>query len=82
LARARLRAQAEGLASIEFMTVDASEMPFPDASFDYALSTFGFVFLPDKERASRELARVVKARGVIALTSYTRQAFLRRFMIS
>ena len=31
LARARLRAEAEGLDSIEFMTVDAASMPFPDS---------------------------------------------------
>lgn len=74
LARARLRAEAEGLDSIEFLMVDAASMPFPDASFDYALSTFGLVFIPDKERAARELARVVKPGGVIALTSYIRQS--------
>jgi ubiquinone/menaquinone biosynthesis C-methylase UbiE len=74
LARARLRVEAEGLASIEFKNADANAMPFPDASFDYALSIVGFVFLPDKERAARELARVVKPQGTIALTAYTRQS--------
>jgi ubiquinone/menaquinone biosynthesis C-methylase UbiE len=74
LARARLRAEAEGLDSIEFMTVDAASMPFPDASFDYALSTVALAFLPDKQGAARELARIVKPGGVIGLTSYTRQS--------
>jgi ubiquinone/menaquinone biosynthesis C-methylase UbiE len=74
LERARLRAQAEGLGSIEFMTIDAAAMPFEDASFDYALSTLGIVFLPDKERAARELARVVRVGGVVAFTAYTRHS--------
>jgi ubiquinone/menaquinone biosynthesis C-methylase UbiE len=74
LARARLRAEAEGLGSVEFLTMDANAMRFPDASFGYALSTLGVVFLPDNERAARELARIVKVGGGIALTSYTRQS--------
>jgi ubiquinone/menaquinone biosynthesis C-methylase UbiE len=74
LARARLRAEAEGLTSIEFKNADASAIPFTEASFDYVLSTVGLVFLPDKERAASELARIAKAGGVIGLTSYTRQS--------
>src|SRR5215469_5824887 len=74
LARARLRAEAEGLSSIAFENADANAMPFPDGTFDYALSIVGFVFLPDKERAAAELARVVRAGGMIALTAYTRQS--------
>jgi len=73
LARARLRAQAEGL-NIEFMNADGTATPFPDASFDYALSTVGLVFFRDKQRAAQELARVVKAEGVIALTAYTHES--------
>ena len=74
LARARLRAEAEGLSSIEFLKADAAAMPFPAAGFDYVLSTLGFVFLPDQEGAARELARVMRPGGVIALTVYTRQS--------
>ena len=81
LARARLRAEAEGLSSIEFLKADAAAMPFPAAGFDYVLSTLGFVFLPDQEGAARELARVMRPGGVIAVTVTHAKVFPVKFTI-
>src|SRR5262245_19486734 len=43
LQRGRERAQAERL-PVEFREADAENLPFPDASFDVVLSTFGVMF--------------------------------------
>ncbi|WP_313802294.1 methyltransferase domain-containing protein [Sphingobium sp.] len=71
LERARIRAEAEGLAGIDFLEADAAKIPFEDGSFDIAISTLGLVFLPDQEAAAHELARVVRPGGLIAITAYT-----------
>lgn len=75
LARAHARARAEGL-NVELVEGDAERLPFPDAHFDVALSTFGIMFAPDQSRAAREIARVVKAGGTIGLASWTPEGFI------
>lgn len=74
LERARARADLEAIDGIEFIHGDPTALPFEDGSFDYVLSTLALVFLPDQEAAAKELARVVRPGGTIALTAYTRQS--------
>src|SRR6202030_1600417 len=62
LKRGRERAAAECL-TIEFREADAEALPFPDASYDVVVSTFGVMFTPDQDKAASELARVCKAGG-------------------
>lgn len=81
LARARERAAAERL-DIEFVEGDAEQLPFPAASFDAALSTYGVMFAPDQERAARELTRVVKPGGKIALANWTPEGFVGRMLVT
>src|SRR4051812_13643888 len=71
----RARAQAEGH-TIAFQEADAENLPFPDASFDAVLSTFGVMFTPDQERAAAELARVCKTGGKIGLANWTPESFI------
>ena len=66
--RARSRARAEAM-DVDFVVGDAQELPFPDASFDAVLSVYGVQFAPNQERAARELLRVCKPGGRIALAS-------------
>jgi ubiquinone/menaquinone biosynthesis C-methylase UbiE len=75
LARAAERARAERLAPT-FMEGDAEQLPFADAVFDAVLSTFGVMFAPDQERAAKELVRVCKSGGKVALASWTPEGFL------
>lgn len=75
LERARQRAAAEGL-SITFQEGDAEALPFPDASFDVVLSTFGVMFSPDQERAARELLRVCRPGGKIGLANHTPDSWI------
>jgi len=70
LEKGRLRAEAEGLA-VDFRVADAEALPFPDASFDVAVSTFGVMFAPDHARAASEMLRVVRGGGRIAMANWT-----------
>jgi len=71
----RARAQAEGHA-IRFQEADAENLPFPDASFDAVLSTFGVMFTPDQDKAASELVRVCKPGGRIGLANWTPESFI------
>ena len=71
----RRRAEAEGLA-VRFETADAENLPYPDASFDVVLSTFGVMFAPDHQKSARELMRVCRPGGRIGLACWTPTGFL------
>ena len=71
----RARAQAEGHA-IQFQQADAEALPFPEASFDVVMSTFGVMFTPDQPKAASELARVCKPGGRIGLANWTPDGFI------
>ena len=75
LERGRRRAIAEGL-DVTFEVADAEALPYPDASFDVVLSTFGVMFAPDHEQAASELMRVCRPGGRIGLASWTPPGFL------
>src|SRR5207344_2820313 len=75
LARGSARAAAEGL-QVAFRTADAEDLPFENASFDVALSTFGAMFTPDHTRPAREMLRVVRSGGRIGLTNWTPDGFI------
>jgi SAM-dependent methyltransferase len=70
LATAERRAACEGL-RLTTRVADAQDLPFPDASFDVVLSTFGVMFAPDQERAAAELLRVCRPGGRIGLANWT-----------
>src|SRR4051795_11030208 len=71
----RRRAAAAGVEG-EWVEADAEDLPFEDASFDAALSTFGIMFAPRQRLAAAELARVVKPGGRIALCSWQPTGFV------
>ncbi|MFO1054088.1 MAG: class I SAM-dependent methyltransferase [Planctomycetota bacterium] len=75
LERARERAAAERL-SVQCRVGDAEALPFPSASFDVVLSTFGVMFTPDQERAAAELLRVCRPGGRIGLANWTPDGFI------
>ena len=55
---------------------DAENLPFDDASFDAALSTFGVMFVPNPDRAAAEMRRVVRPGGRIGLANWTPEGFV------
>jgi len=62
--------------ALTFRDGDAEALPFEDASFDAAISTFGIMFAPRQSVAAAELARVVKPGGRIALCSWRPAGFI------
>ncbi len=75
LQRGRERAEAERL-PVEFREADAENLPFPDASFDVVLSTFGVMFTANHPRAASELVRVCRPGGKIGLANWTPEGFI------
>ena len=61
---------------VEFREADAEALPFPDASFDAVVSTFGVMFTPDQDKAAAELLRVCKPGGKIGLANWTPDGFI------
>jgi ubiquinone/menaquinone biosynthesis C-methylase UbiE len=76
LERGRRRADAEGFDNVTFELADAEALPYPDASFDIVLSTFGVMFAPDHQRAAAGLMRVCRPGGRLGLASWTPAGFL------
>ncbi|MGH3038937.1 MAG: class I SAM-dependent methyltransferase [Gaiellaceae bacterium] len=67
---AKERAQGLGL-EIDYAVGDAENLDAADASFDKVSSTCGIMFTPDHEATARELARITKRGGKIALANWT-----------
>jgi ubiquinone/menaquinone biosynthesis C-methylase UbiE len=67
---AAVRAAALGV-EVEWVQGDAEALPFPDQSFDRVLSAFGIQFAPRHQITTRELVRVCRPGGAIALANWT-----------
>jgi ubiquinone/menaquinone biosynthesis C-methylase UbiE len=70
IALAEAKAQARGLENIEFRVADMLDLGYPDASFDAVVCVFGIFFVPDMAAAVRELWRMVKPGGRLAITTW------------
>lgn len=55
---------------LDFQVGDACTLPFPDASFDHALSMLVLQFVPKGDLAIREMRRVTRPGGTIAATAW------------
>ena len=70
IARARERAQAEGL-DARFEEADAEMLPFADASFDLVVSLIGAMFAPRPDLVAKEMLRVCRPGGRIVMANWT-----------
>ena len=69
LAAGRAAAEAAG-ASLDWTEGDAEALPFPDESYDVVLSVLGVMFAPRHRVAARELARMLRPEGRLAVCSW------------
>jgi ubiquinone/menaquinone biosynthesis C-methylase UbiE len=70
LDRARAKALAAGLDNIEFRLADMTALNYPDGAFDAVVSVFSIFFVPDLEGLVRELWRMVRPGGKLAVTTW------------
>lgn len=69
LAAPRLR---ESAVPVERAGLDGQSLPFPDAAFDAALSTWTLCTIPDAEAALREVRRVLRPGGLLHFAEHGR----------
>lgn len=65
------RAARDGVDAIDARVGDGMALPFEDDAFDAGFSMFGLMFFPDRDRGFRELRRVVRKGGRVAVASWT-----------
>ena len=73
LARAKVRSR--GMSNIEFRLGDMLDLRLPDTQFDAVVCVFGIFFVPDMTGAVRELWRMVRLGGQLAITTWGRNLF-------
>ena len=66
------RFEVEGVTNVSLVQGDVGAMPFADGEFDYLLTMSGLQAFPDKERALREMHRVLKPGGRLCGCFYVR----------
>jgi ubiquinone/menaquinone biosynthesis C-methylase UbiE len=75
LEQARTKATAYGLKNVEFRLADMTALGFPDGHFDAVVSVFSIFFVPDMEGLVRELWRMVRPGGKLAVTTWGPRIF-------
>lgn len=68
--QANERARTENL-NVQIDQGDAEALPYPDASFDVALSLIGSMFAPRPELVAKEMTRVCRPGGKIIMGNWT-----------
>jgi O-methyltransferase/aklanonic acid methyltransferase len=72
LQETELLVRAEGLTKVELCKMDAEHLEFPDQSFDAVTCAFAIFFFPDVDAALREMYRVLKPGGCLAITNFNK----------
>jgi ubiquinone/menaquinone biosynthesis C-methylase UbiE len=67
---ARHKAAARNLANIEFRHGDMENLGYPDQHFDAVICVFAIFFVPDVAKQIRELWRMVRPNGRLAITTW------------
>jgi ubiquinone/menaquinone biosynthesis C-methylase UbiE len=68
MAQGRSAVAVENITNVHFLRADATQVPFRDASFDIAMTRFSFHHFPEPQTVVREMARVVRPGGQVAVT--------------
>lgn len=66
----RSKAKKLELGNVEFICGDMTELKYPDERFNIVICVFGIFFVPDMEGLIKELWRMVKPKGKLAVTTW------------
>ena len=66
----RKRLSESGSMNVETLVMDGQDLKFAAATFDRAISVFGFMFFPDQTKGMREMHRVLKDGGKAAIVTW------------
>lgn len=69
------REMAKYLEQIEFLEGNALDLPVPDSQFDVVLCQAAIQFIPDREKAIREMYRALKPGGRVGLNVFRTAEF-------
>lgn len=69
--QARLLQADKGLANVEWRLGDATQLPFPDGSFDLVVTRYSFHHLMDPAAVLREMIRVCRPGGRVVVNDVT-----------
>jgi 2-polyprenyl-3-methyl-5-hydroxy-6-metoxy-1,4-benzoquinol methylase len=64
------KAKKRGLTNIEFRVADMLDLGLPGSNFDAVICVFGIFFVPDMQQAVRELWRLLRPGGQLAITTW------------
>jgi len=73
-AREKGAAAGDGARAVRFFEADALRLPFADEKFDLVTTAFGFRNLANYEAGLREILRVLKPGGTLAILEFTEPA--------
>ncbi len=76
------RAAADAGVEVEWVEGDAEALPFEDATFDVVVSVLGVMFAPRHRVAARELVRVLRPGGRLAILCWTPDSTIGRVFTS
>jgi phosphatidylethanolamine/phosphatidyl-N-methylethanolamine N-methyltransferase len=72
LQKARVRAKDLGLTGVTLGVMDASNLEFPDSTFDHVLATYVISAVPDPVKTLLEMRRVCKPSGHLVILNHFR----------
>jgi len=72
LVKAKERAHSEGMHNVSLEIMDASNLAFPDGSFDHVLATYVISAVPDPVKTLIEMRRVCKPSGHLVILNHFR----------
>jgi SAM-dependent methyltransferase len=75
LARAWAKAAQRHLQNVKFRLADMTNLGFPDQHFETIISVFSIFFVPDMQALVRELWRMIKPGGTLAITTWGHSFF-------
>jgi len=66
--------EISGLKNATMLQMDAEQLTFPDASFDFVLCGLSIFFFPQLQRALNEFCRVLRSSGRVGVTTFAKDS--------